>query len=113
MRIATRPPIFTWTLFPLMYAGSRLHWRLDMYFWERIRPLDPFPPDYRERLSNVQAAIALSGLARLDEWTDRTRRHAERMSAVLRRVPGLQVPTVPPDRTHAFYQVLRLCAGTR
>ncbi len=104
MRIATRPPIFTWTLFPLMYAGSRLHWRLDMYFWERIRPLDPFPPDYRERLSNVQAAIALSGLARLDEWTDRTRRHAERMSAVLRRVPGLQVPTVPPDRTHAFYQ---------
>jgi Predicted pyridoxal phosphate-dependent enzyme apparently involved in regulation of cell wall biogenesis len=52
----------------------------------------------------VQAAIALSGLARLDEWTDRTRRHAERMSAVLRRVPGLQVPTVPPDRTHAFYQ---------
>jgi len=104
MRIGTRPPVFTWTLFPLMYACTRLHWSLDMYFWERIRPLEPMPADYRERLSNVQAAIALAGLSHLDDWTARTRRHAERMSAVLRSVPGVQVPTVPPDRTHAFYQ---------
>jgi perosamine synthetase len=104
MRIATRPAVFTWTLFPLMYACTRLHWSLDMYFWERIRPLDPMPPDYRERLSNVQAAIALAGLSHLDDWTARTRRHAERMSAVLRSVPGVQVPMVPSDRTHAFYQ---------
>jgi len=104
MRIATRPPVFTWTLFPLIYACTRLHWSLDMYFWERIRPLDPMPADYRERLSNVQAAIALAGLSHLDDWTTRTRRHAERMSAVLRSVPGVQVPIVPADRTHAFYQ---------
>ena len=26
------------------------------------------------------------------------------MSAVLRHVPGVRVPTVPDDRTHAFYQ---------
>jgi dTDP-4-amino-4,6-dideoxygalactose transaminase len=104
MRIATRPHVFTWTLFPLMYACTRLHWSLDMYFWERIRPLDPMPADYRERLSNGQAAIALAGLSHLDDWTTRTRRHAERMSAVLRSVPGVQVPIVPPDRTHAFYQ---------
>jgi len=38
LRIATRPPVFTWTLFPLLYAGQRLHWNVDMYFWERIRP---------------------------------------------------------------------------
>jgi len=104
MRIATRPPIFTWTMFPLMYACTRLHWNLDMYFWERIRPLDPMPRDYSERISNVQAALALEGLLHLDTWTRRTQQHAARMSEVLRDVPGVRVPTVPGDRTHAFYQ---------
>src|SRR4029079_4538769 len=55
MRIAPRPPVFTWTMFPLMYTCTRLHWSLDMYFWEPIRPLEPLPPDYRQRPSNVQA----------------------------------------------------------
>jgi perosamine synthetase len=108
-RIATRPAIFTWTLFPLMYVCTRLHWSLDMYFWERIRPLTPLPEDYRQQFSNVQAAIALEGLAHLDEWTKRTRQHAERMSRALRTVPGVRVPSVPADRSHAFYQY---CAYT-
>jgi dTDP-4-amino-4,6-dideoxygalactose transaminase len=104
LRIATRPQVFTWTLFPLLYVGSRLHWSVDMYFWERIRSLNPLPEDYGERFSNVQAALALDGLARLDEWTARRQRAAERMSDRLRRVPGIRVPFVPRDRTHVFYQ---------
>ena len=104
LRIATRPRVFTWTLFPLLYAGQRLHWSVDMYFWERIRPLQPLPEDYRERFSNVQAALALAGLNRLDEWTRERQRAAGRMSDRLRRVPGVRVPFVPPDRTHVFYQ---------
>jgi perosamine synthetase len=104
MRIATRPPVFTWTMFPLLYACTRLRLSLDMYFWEAIRPLEPLPPDYRQRLSNVQAALALEGLAHLDTWTTRTQQHAARMSAVLGAVPGIRVPIVPGDRTHAFYQ---------
>ena len=104
MRIATRPPVFTWTMFPLMYACTRLHWSLDMYFWEPIRPLEPLPDDYRRRLSNVQAALALEGLQYLDAWTARTQQHSSRMSAILNGVPGVRVPTVPADRTHAFYQ---------
>jgi perosamine synthetase len=106
LRIATRPSTFTWTLFPLLYASRRLHWNLDMYFWEAVRRLDPMPADYRERYSNVQAAIGLEALSLslLEQWTSRAQRHAEHMTAVLRRVPGLQVPTVPDDRTHVFYQ---------
>jgi perosamine synthetase len=103
-RIATRPGVFKWSLFPLMYVGKRLDWSIDMYFWESIRRLDPLPAEYRERMSNVQAAIALEGLSHLDRWTERTQMHAERMSRALRKVPGVKVPEVPPDRTHAFYQ---------
>jgi dTDP-4-amino-4,6-dideoxygalactose transaminase len=104
LRIATRPKVFTWTLFPMLYAGSRLHWSIDMYFWEGIRSLNPLPDDYCERMSNVQAALGLDGLTQLDDWTVRRRRAAERMSDRLRRVPGVRVPFVPPDRTHVFYQ---------
>jgi dTDP-4-amino-4,6-dideoxygalactose transaminase len=104
LRIATRPNVFTWTLFPMLYVGNRLRWSVDMYFWERIRPLHPLPDDYRERFSNVQAALALDGLAELDDWTKRRQRAAERMSDRLSRVPGVRVPFVPSDRTHVFYQ---------
>jgi dTDP-4-amino-4,6-dideoxygalactose transaminase len=104
LRIATRPSIFTWTLFPLMYACERLHSNLDVYFWEKIRALDPLPRDYRERMSNVQAAIALEGLALLDVWTSRTQQHARRMTSALEGLPHVRVPSVPGDRTHAFYQ---------
>lgn len=104
LRLATRPDVFTWTLFPLLYAGTRLHWSIDMYFWEAIRSLDPFPDDYRERMSNVQAAIGLEGLARLDQWNAIRRRHAECMNGLLNSVDGIQVPVIPHDRTHVFYQ---------
>jgi perosamine synthetase len=104
MRLATRPDVFKWTLFPLLYAGSRLRWSVDMYFWEAIRPLEPFPEDYGERISNVQAAIALEGLARLDAWNTARQQHAHRMTELLDGVHGARVPFVPPDRTHVFYQ---------
>jgi perosamine synthetase len=75
-----------------------------MYFWEAIRPLDPFPDDYRERMSNVQAAIALEGLAKVDEWNAVRRRHANYMSEALADLDGVRIPVTPPDRTHVFYQ---------
>ena len=52
----------------------------------------------------MQAAIGLEALKLVDEWTARTRRHAQRVTEALRRIPWLEPPTVPPDRTHAFYQ---------
>jgi dTDP-4-amino-4,6-dideoxygalactose transaminase len=104
MRLATRPDVFKWTLFPLLYACTRLHWSIDMYFWENIRPLDRMPDDYAERFSNVQAAIALEGLARLDEWTAARQRHAARMDRLLEGADGIRVPVVPSQRTHVYYQ---------
>ena len=104
MRLATRPDVFKWTLFPLMYACTRLHWSIDMYFWEKIRPLSPMPEDYHERFTNVQAAIALEGLARLDVWTAQRQRHAAQMNEMLGDVPGIRIPVVPAGRTHVYYQ---------
>jgi dTDP-4-amino-4,6-dideoxygalactose transaminase len=40
----------------------------------------------------------------LDEWTDRTRRHAAVMNRALEGLPGIAVPHVPSKRTHVYYQ---------
>jgi perosamine synthetase len=103
-RIATRPSVFTWTLFPAVYVTTRFNWSIDMYFWEPIRKLEPLPADYHVRYANVQAALGLEGLRHLNGWQRQTERHAARLSAVLSNVPGVRVPSVPSDRTHTFYQ---------
>src|SRR5712691_1766068 len=102
-RIAIRPSVFTWSLFPALWVASYFQARPDVYLWEPIRRLDPLPSAYRERYSNVQAALGLEGLAHLDEWTDRTVAHAHRGTDALRGT-GVDLPCVPPRRTHVFYQ---------
>ena len=104
MRLFMRPSVFTLTGFPILWGTSWFERKPDVYLWEKIRPLDPLPLGYRERYANVQAAIGLEALKLLDEWTERTRRHAQRVTEALRRIPWLEPPIVPPDRTHAFYQ---------
>ena len=70
----------------------------------RFDRCDPLPDSYTERFPNVQAAIGLAALDRLDEWTADTRRHARAMDEALRDLPGITVPQVPPKRTHVYYQ---------
>jgi hypothetical protein len=103
-RISTRPNTFTWTLFPVALVASHLGIDASEWLWESVRPLEPLPDDYHRRYTNVQAAIGLEGLKHLDDWTERTRRHARQMDRALAGLPGVQVPVVPPDRTHVYYQ---------
>lgn len=103
-RISIRPRIFTWTLFPVLWASAYLNMNPDVFLWEKIQSLDPFPPVYRERYSNVQAALGLEALKHLDRWTATTQAHAAEITKRLTGVPGVRLPTIPPNRTHVFYQ---------
>jgi perosamine synthetase len=103
------PSVFSVTIFPILWAASFFEARPDVYLWENIRPLAPFPPTYPERYSNVQAAIGLAGLERIDGWTETTRAHARFMSEALSGFPGVQPPPAPTDRVHVYYQY---CAYT-
>jgi dTDP-4-amino-4,6-dideoxygalactose transaminase len=103
-RIFTKPTVFTFSAFPILWFSSLVGANPDVYLWEKIRRLDPLPDSYTERFPNVQAAIGLAALEHLDEWTERTRRHARIMDEALRSVPGITVPKVPPGRTHVYYQ---------
>jgi perosamine synthetase len=103
-RALMRPKNFSLTIFPILWGASFFKARPDVYLWEKVRPLAPFPAPYRERYSNVQAALGLAGLARIDEWTRVTREHATFMSAALGELPGVGVPPAPRDRVHVYYQ---------
>jgi dTDP-4-amino-4,6-dideoxygalactose transaminase len=99
-----RPKVFTYSLFPIWWAASWVGAHPEKRLWEEVRPLDPLPPHYGGRFSNVQAAMGLAGLEHLAEFIERTRRHAKMLDEILGDTPGVVIPRVPPDRTHVYYQ---------
>jgi dTDP-4-amino-4,6-dideoxygalactose transaminase len=103
-RFFTRPEVFTVSAFPILWMASWFNANPDVYLWEAIRPLDPLPPAYTERFPNVQAAIALAGLDLLDGWSEASRAHAGLIGDLLAGTPNIQLPVVPGDRTHVYYQ---------
>jgi DegT/DnrJ/EryC1/StrS aminotransferase family len=103
-RLFSRPLMFTLTAFPALLIASLYNKRPDVYLWEKIRPLSPMPDGYRERYTNVQAALGLAGLERLDVWTAASRAHARIMDEGLSDVPGVEVPYVPAGAEHVYYQ---------
>ncbi len=103
-RIFTRPPWFGVSAFPLLWIASWFKARPDVYLWEAIRPLNPFPANYSLRYTNVQAALGLAGLDYLDQWTRQTQAHARLMDQSLGGISGVSIPSIPSDRTHVYYQ---------
>jgi dTDP-4-amino-4,6-dideoxygalactose transaminase len=103
-RIFIRPRVFSISAFPILWVSSLVGANPDVYLWEKIRSLHPLPAAYTERFPNVQAAIGLAALDKLDEWTEQTRRHATVMNQALGNLPGIVIPQVPPKRTHVYYQ---------
>jgi dTDP-4-amino-4,6-dideoxygalactose transaminase len=102
-RIGIRPGVFTVSLYPVLWASSFFQRTADVYLWEKIRRLEPLPAHYRERYSNLQAAIGIEALRHLDDWTAATACHARALDAALEGT-GIETPIVPPDRTHVYYQ---------
>ena len=103
-RAFSRPWVFTLTAYPVLLAAMLWKARPDVYLWEKIRPLDPMPSGYRERYTNVQAAIGLASLPHLARWTAETRAHARLMDEALAGLPGVAAPFVPEGVEHVYYQ---------
>jgi perosamine synthetase len=103
-RIFIKPWVFSLSLFPVLWVSALIEANPDVFLWEKIRSLHPLPDQYTERFPNVQAAIGLAALARLDGWTAQAQANARYMNSVLGSIPGIQVPEAPPDRTHVYYQ---------
>jgi dTDP-4-amino-4,6-dideoxygalactose transaminase len=61
-------------------------------------------PGHNYRMTELQAAVALPQLARLQEANQRRRQNAQRLTSGLDDVPGIRTPRPDPESTHAFHQ---------
>ncbi|OGC47046.1 hypothetical protein A2886_03045 [candidate division WWE3 bacterium RIFCSPHIGHO2_01_FULL_42_13] len=59
---------------------------------------------YNYRTTDILAAVALAQLAKTDRFNEARAANACRLAAGIRRIPGLVVPIVKPDRLSAFHQ---------
>ena len=104
-RIGISPKAFTFWGYPIQALASMFSYvDLSKYIWEKIRPLDSFPPTYTQRYSNAQAVIGIRGLAKLDEYNARSREHALRYASGLSDCHSIQTPPILPGVEHVYYQ---------
>ena len=80
----------------------------------RIRALrqydeqEKLEPVFNYKMTELQAAIGLCQVARLETFLTRRQAIATRYAEAIRRI-GIDPPTVPPGRAHAYYRfVVRL-----
>jgi perosamine synthetase len=59
---------------------------------------------YNYRMTEIQAAIGLSQLARLDEFNQRRIGNAAFLTDAIATIPGLIPPVIRPGRKHVFHQ---------
>ena len=104
-RTLVSPKGFTFWGVPIQAVASLFgNYDFSKYLWERIRPLDPLPRNYRQRYSNVQAILGLRGLAKLNDFNLRSRQYALRYTQGLADCRAIQTPRVVPDAEHVYYQ---------
>jgi dTDP-4-amino-4,6-dideoxygalactose transaminase len=99
-----KPWVFSISLFPVLWVSALIDANPDVFLWEKIRSLHPLPDQYTERFPNVQAAIGLAALKKLDDWTSQAQANAAYVNRALAGIAGIQLPLAPPDRTHVYYQ---------
>jgi dTDP-4-amino-4,6-dideoxygalactose transaminase len=58
---------------------------------------------YNFRLGEIESAIGIEQLRKLDRLVAARQRAADKLTAGLRDLPGLRTPVVKPDCTHAYY----------
>jgi len=64
---------------------------------------DAYAMGYTYRVDNLQAAFGRSQLRRLDETVAHRQANCERLMSKLQGVPGIEIPPMPDESTHAYF----------
>lgn len=69
---------------------------------------------HNHRMTELQAAVGIPQLARIDELIERRRHNARVLTEGLGGIEGLEVPTVAPGRSHVWHQyTVRITGAAR
>lgn len=101
-RVLTYSPIFTYSVFPLLFLSNLFH--LRFFSGGHPRPaLSRIPDIWRRNMSNVQAAIGVEQLRRLDAHNHKLIENAQVLTEELRGFDGIHLPAGPPSGKSIFY----------
>jgi dTDP-4-amino-4,6-dideoxygalactose transaminase len=59
---------------------------------------------FNYRLTDLQAAIAVEQLKKVDRFTAARQSNAQKLTVGLKNINGIETPVIAPDRTHVFHQ---------
>lgn len=72
-----------------------------------------FDIGYNYRLTDIQAAIALAQLNKLDEFTEKRRKNAARLIEGLKEIQGIEIPFQDARCKHVFHQFTIKCDNNK
>ena len=58
---------------------------------------------WNSRLDEMQAAVLCVKLRHMADWTEKRQAHARLYDSLLKEIPGILPPRVPPGREHVYY----------
>jgi dTDP-4-amino-4,6-dideoxygalactose transaminase len=101
--IATRPLVFSYLVFPLIRATSALGLNLfDREPGQETVLATDVSAVYATRLTNLQAAVGLHQLGRIEKINARVNRNAQIYNRCINDSPTIKTPRLQPGRTHTF-----------
>lgn len=106
--LGLQPKIFPWTIYPLiklttLFNLGFMNWAME----EKITMFSSLPERYKLRLANLQAAIGLTQLPRLDKVIQLIRNNAEFLTEELRDASNIKIPKIIPDvkSSYLYYRL--------
>lgn len=106
--LGLRPRIFPWTIYPLIKLATLfnlgfMNWAME----EKISMFSNLPECYKLKLANLQAAVGLTQLPRLDKVLQLIRNNAEFLTKELHNISNIKIPKVIPDAksSYLYYRI--------
>lgn len=78
--------------------------RKDLLQMEALYPYIHHRMGFNYRMTEMQTVVGIAALKRLDEWVDKRRANAHRLSKRLAEISQVEPPYESPDVKHAFYK---------
>lgn len=101
--LCTRPPIFPLLVHPVMRLLQALgQSALDSKPGQERVSATEVQSKYPIQMANLQAAVGLHQLTRIDQINAATNRNALTYNGELKELATIRIPAVGPDRTHTF-----------
>lgn len=107
--ILTRPPIFFFTLYPVLrFLNIRDPYNPIEHKKDILMISDEIPNDWKIKLSNIQAAVGIEQLKKIDERNQKRIENAKILNEVLVNTRGIKIPLTIPEAEHTYlyYAVL-------